>query len=190
MCANTNTNTNTNSNTNKTRHLLEAALQVKTSPRSIQTVRNLLFEVIAHTFTSPLTLRSSTSQCQHEHAHKKHLTGNHLVPDNKSKCSCVSVLWETLPHGQHLRNRLLAINTNDAHLDLGEETERKNNAVELADPEYVDCQETSSSPSPSPSPPECVDRQRGGDQGPGEQGGVHTSFQGAGSKMIRIEPFE
>ena len=112
------------------------------------------------------------------------------MPDNKSKCSCVSVLWETLPQSDHLRSRLLAINTNDAHLDLGEETERKNNAVELADPEYVDCQETSPSPTSSPSPPECVDRQGGGDQGPGEQGGVHASFQGAGSKMIRIEPFD
>ena len=53
------------------------------------------------------------------------------------------------------------------HSNLWEETKRKNNAVELPDPEGVD-------------------RHGGGDQGPGEQGGVHPAFQRAGNLNIRI----
>ena len=44
---------------------------------------------------------------------------------------------------------------------LGQKAKGKNDAVELTNPERVD-------------------RHGGGDQGPGEQGGVNSSFQGAG----------
>ena len=45
---------------------------------------------------------------------------------------------------------------------LGQKAKGKNDAVELTNPERVD-------------------RHGGGDQGPGEQGGVNSSFQGAGN---------
>ena len=56
------------------------------------------------------------------------------------------------------------------HSDLGEEAKRKNDAVELADPEGVDSE-------------------GGGGEGPGEEGGVHSSFQGAGKNILESFSF-
>ena len=82
----------------------------------------------------------------------------------ESKGGSVGVLWETLPQSDHLENCFFWTQVL-THSDLGEEAKRKNDAVELADPEGVDVE-------------------GGGGEGPGEEGGVHSSFQGAGKHIL------
>ena len=91
------------------------------------------------------------------------------MPYNESKGSSVSVLWQTLPQSDHLENRFWTQVV--THSDLGQQAKRKDDAVELADPEGVDCD-------------------GGGDEGPGEEGGVHSSFQGAGRHILESNPYQ